>query len=80
MKRVAELWQAYADRVMAPNARAVQRQETRRAFYAGATALFFGVVNGLTPGPEPTDEDMRALDVIREELEAFARDVKDGKG
>jgi hypothetical protein len=79
MKRVADLWQAYADRVLPKYAGAVQRQETRRAFYAGAGALFGAVVNGMTPGPEPQDDDIQALDSIEEEFEAFARDVAAGR-
>ena len=77
--RVADLWQSYADRVLPRNASWVQRQETRRAFYAGAHALFVGIVNGLTEGPEPQEEDLRALDDLRDEFEAFARDVAAGK-
>jgi hypothetical protein len=79
MKKLSELWQSYADHVIPPTASPIQRQETRRAFYAGATALFNGVTAGLTEGPEPREEDVRALEALSEELEAFARDIQAGK-
>lgn len=79
MKKLSELWQSYADRVLPKHASAIQRQETRRAFYAGAGALFHGVLLGLTEGPEPQEEDVRALDDLRDELKAFARDLAAGK-
>jgi len=79
MKKIADLWQSYADHVLPPNAGDTQRRETRRAFYAGAHALFAGIVNGLTEGPEPQEEDLRALDDLRDEFEAFARDLAAGK-
>lgn len=79
MKTVAELWQSYVDDVLPKNAGAVQRRETRRAFYAGAGAILGAVVSGLSEDPEPTNEDVRALDTLHEELHAFARDVAAGK-
>lgn len=79
MKTVAALWQSYVDDVLPKHAGAVQRQETRRAFYAGAQAFFHAVAAGLSEGAEPTDEDVQSLEALHGEFKAFARDVAAGK-
>jgi len=79
VKRIAELWDSYAEEVLPRSAGAVQRAETRRAFYAGANALFEAFIDGLTEGSEAEEEDMRALDQLREDLAAFKRDVEEGR-
>lgn len=83
MIKVADLWQSYAARVLPPDAPPVQRQETRRAFYAGAGAVLSGVLLGLVESPGPaeadTEADTQAINELLEELDAFARDVAAGK-
>lgn len=50
-----------------------QRREMRKAFFCGAMHLFQSMMSVLGSGVEPTDEDMRAMDKINTELQAFAR-------
>jgi biotin synthase-like enzyme len=78
-KRLEALWASYERDVIPTKAGAIQRQESRRAFYAGAAALFGAVLRGLTEGEEPTEEDLRMLDELQEELVEHARDVAAGK-
>jgi len=79
MKKIADLWQSYAAHVLPPNASDTQRRETRRAFYAGALSIFNVIVDSLTDGPEPQEEDVRTIEALSEELSAFAQVVREGK-
>ena len=55
-----------------------QRLETKRAFYAGASALLGSVAQNLTPGEEPEEPDLEMMDDIQYELEEFVRSVVSG--
>ena len=77
--RFAEQWDSYARTVLPKNAPTAQRWECRRAFYAGAQAIMFGVIAALAPESEPTEEDLKMMDNLQRELERFAQDVKDGR-
>lgn len=54
----------------------IQHDEMRKAFYAGAAHLFASILNILDPGSEPTDRDMRRMDQIHAELNAFQKDFE----
>jgi len=49
----------------------VQYQETRRAFFSGAFALFHTIMKILDPGTEPTEKDLLQMDAIDQELQQF---------
>lgn len=53
-----------------------QVREMRMAFMAGAQHLFGSIMSILEPGADPTTGDLRRLDLINAELEAFAREMK----
>lgn len=74
---IANAWREYERLVLDPiGAGAVQRQETKRAFYFGALALFDGIIFGMTPGDEPRPPDIKLLDGIHEELREFTEYIK----
>jgi hypothetical protein len=50
--------------------------EMRRAFFAGAQHLFGSLVGGLDPQKEPTDDDLRRMNMIDAELTKFAHELK----
>jgi len=81
MKRqlMAEQWDEFARKVIPKNVLPVQRQEMRRAFYAGAQALHFGVMAALTPETEPTAEDLQMMENLERELKDFAKLVAQGR-
>lgn len=54
----------------------VQVREMRMAFMAGAQHLFSSIMSILEPGAEPTEADLRRMDIINAELEAFTRELK----
>ena len=51
----------------------IQHDEMRKAFFAGAQHLFASILNILDPGSEPTDRDLRRMDLIHSELEEFGK-------
>lgn len=53
------------------DAPADQLREMRLAFFAGAQHLFGSIMTFLEEGEEPTDADLRRMDLIHEELQTF---------
>lgn len=56
------------------DAPAIQLEEMRNAFFAGAQHLFSSIMTILDPGAEPTDKDLARMDMIDRELKAFIND------
>lgn len=54
---------------MAKDVSDIQVNEMRFAFMAGAEHLFSSIMSILDPGEEPTDADMRRIDLIHTELD-----------
>jgi len=65
-------WLVYRKHLMPADAGAVQIAETEQAFYAGAQHLFASIMGALDEDAEPTEDDMRRMSDIHEELNAFA--------
>jgi hypothetical protein len=72
-------WQDYVKKVMPPHPSALQMQETRRAFYAGASALLFTMMRIMDRDDEPTPADLAKMEAIDDELHQFAQDVGAGR-
>ena len=51
-----------------------QLEEMRNAFFAGAQHLFGAIMGTLDEDAEPTDADLRRMDLIHSELQAFIED------
>ena len=81
MKRLlmAEQWDQFARAVLPADASATQKQEMRRAFYAGGQAIMFKVITALAPDSEPTEDDLKLMNDLHQELNAFAEAVKAGR-
>jgi hypothetical protein len=62
--------------VMSPDAPEVQVREMRMAWMAGCQHLFASMVGVMDAGDEITHNDMRRMDLIHKELEAFAEELK----
>ena len=58
------------------DAPAVQLEEMRNAFMAGAQHLFASLLTILEPDTKPTDADMMRMDLIDQELRAFGEELK----
>lgn len=76
-KIIAGGWAGYR-MLMDPRAGPTQIEETRMAFYAGAQHLFTSIMCFISDDPdhEPTDEDMRRMSLVADELQAFLADYK----
>ncbi len=81
MKRllVAEQWDSFARTVVPKDAPAVQKQEMRRAFYAGAQCLLHSVMLALSADADPTEGDITMMADLERELSDFAESVKAGR-
>lgn len=62
-------WASLRTMAVDPAAPQVQVDEMRLAFMAGAQHLFASIMGILDPGAEPTDADLRRMDLIAAELE-----------
>lgn len=72
---IAEEWASYAREVMPADASPVQKEETRLAFYSGATALFHTIIKSLSADPEPTDSDLTMMEDLHQELMDYAKSL-----
>lgn len=75
-KRIQEEWEKFHDRVMPLGAGEIQRRETRRAFFAGAAALFSILNRNVEGGSgEPTADEMAVMDDLSEEIQEYGREL-----
>lgn len=65
-------WTGYRMGVLPGDCSQVQIDETRLAFFAGAQHLFASMMSILDPGAEPTENDLKRMDLIHEELNQFS--------
>lgn len=54
----------------------MQVREMRKAYFAGAQHLFASITNFLDMSEEPTPDDIRRMEMIHVELEAFVDSLK----
>jgi hypothetical protein len=54
----------------------VQADETRKAFFAGAHHLFASINSFLDGGDDATENDLRRMDRIAEELKAYEASLR----
>jgi hypothetical protein len=81
MKLIETAWQDYLARVIPPDAPPVQVQESKRAFFAGANAVWKTLEASFQagdPNKEPTDADCAILESIDKELQEFCDAVLRG--
>lgn len=69
-------WVAMRLAVVPLDAPAVQLETMRLAYMAGAQHLFASIVAMLEPGQTETEADLRRMDLISKELDAFADELK----
>jgi hypothetical protein len=55
------------------DAPAIQLEEMHEAYMAGAQHLWASIITMLDPGVDPTDADLRKMDLIANELDAYAK-------
>ena len=78
MNTVQQQWEVFSSMVIANDASPVQRQEMRRAFYAGSEAMMR--IQWAIGGAEISeDEGIQILEGCQDELKRFADQVAQGK-
>lgn len=78
-KTVKARFQEFADRIIQNAAPLVQKVEMRRAWYAGAEAMFGLITTYLDDDREPTELDIAYVDSLHQELLAFGKDLLEGR-
>lgn len=79
-KRLIDVgWRQYAEHVLPAGANRVQKQETKRAFYAGAGLLFEALTEAVGPDDVSEDAGMDIMASVDTEIRAFLADVKRGR-
>lgn len=76
-KTVEDQWKEFSAAVFDINLVYPKRQvqEMKRAFFGGASAMFFLMTSGLDEGMDPTPEDIAYVDSLFKELEKFKNDM-----
>jgi hypothetical protein len=74
LKNLLNEWEGFEKNVVPRNAPSVQRQEMRRAFYAGASAMF-GLITNLDVENLGEKESAKVLDNLQSELQRFFSQV-----
>lgn len=74
--RLGNGWREYHAKVIPLDAPATQVTESRRAFYAGAASML-ALICDLSPGDEVTEQDLRNVDALNQELEQFAQAIRE---
>lgn len=69
-------WLGLRLQVIPLDAPAIQLNDMRYAFMAGAHHLFSSIMTVLDPGAEETDADLRRMDLIHQELETFRKELE----
>jgi hypothetical protein len=69
-------WVALRLQAVPVDAPSIQLQEMRMAYMAGAQHLFASMTGMLDPGPEETPDDMRRMELINAELDAFRTELE----
>jgi len=75
-KLVEAGWISLQYTCISPNAPELQLKEMRMAFFAGAQHLFSSIMSILEPDDEPTEADLKRMDLINKELENFLTEFK----
>lgn len=75
MKYIQDGWDSYRRMCVPDGASESQLRETRQAFFAGAAVLFSAIMVTLDPGTEPTDNDMRRMSDLQNEVDAFGQEL-----
>lgn len=76
---IREGWYQYAEHVLPRNAPPAQRQETRRAFYAGAAHLWGAFILALGPGEEADPPDLALAEGVQKKIDQWLEDLNSGR-
>lgn len=78
MKTVRSEWDDFAKAVLPPDCFPVQRQEMRRAFYAGARSML-SLMSQMADESPDEESGVKMVETLNQELRRFNEDVKGGR-
>lgn len=68
-------WESYLNEVLPKNAPEIQKVECRRAFYAGALAIWVTVISGVSEAEEITGSDLLLMNTIKNEFAEYLKEL-----
>ena len=74
-----EQWNLFSRALHLEKASSIQRQEMRRAFYAGAGAILFRAIHEVSDESDSTSSEIELVGGLYKELKDFAELVKQGR-
>ncbi|HEX2882239.1 MAG TPA: hypothetical protein VHO25_22115 [Polyangiaceae bacterium] len=72
---IGQAWERFEAMVLPQSAGAFQRNEMRKAFFAGATILFEIMNNGISDGLDVNPEDMTFMNDLNAEMVEFGQSL-----
>lgn len=78
-RRVREAWASFEEALLGLHIGQVQRQEMRRAFYAGAFVIMDTMAAAMSESDDMTSDDERAMLDLAAEREEYLADLKAGR-
>jgi len=72
---ILEAWNSFRAAVYPPGTSAIQLEECRRAFYAGASSLWDAIFKCLDPGSDATKDDMDQMSAIAAEFDRYIAEM-----
>lgn len=80
VKTLAAEWASLERAIFDRNTPKLQREEMRKAFYAGARSFYLLLMEGLDPGDDVTDADLGRLEALSRELDEFGEALQRVRG
>jgi hypothetical protein len=77
--RVEDGWRAFEAHVLSPTVGDVQRQEMRRAFFAGAFVIMDTLAEAMSDGDDMSEGDERVMIDLALEREMYLAALKAGR-
>ncbi len=74
-KHIEKAWEKYRLLAVPNDASETQVNETRQAFFAGASVLFNAILMHMSDDSEPTDRDMKLMTDINNEIASFGQEI-----
>lgn len=75
-RRIGELWDSFAKAILPPDCSRIQREETRRGFYAGAFGAIDMISGAMSDEDEMTEDDLRVMNDLSKEREEYLEDLR----
>lgn len=73
MLRIQRTWEQYQQLGRLEAGSAEQLTAMREAFFTGASAIFYSMLNNMSDADQPTDDDMRFMAELQMEIDTFGQ-------